>query len=93
MKPQSIKRLFTIGTITCSLLVITFSILSIMNIENWLLRILTQGSLGLSTLLDGIRETIYENKKKLGRFKIAISVFLFCAMFFTIYVAFKIDAF
>ena len=71
-----------------------FAVLSFFNIENWLLRIITQASACLLMLLKG-RHTILHQKEKYrsGYLFIALAAFIFFIMVNTIIVGFKIGAF
>jgi hypothetical protein len=70
-----------------SVTTIAFAVLSLLYIENWLLRIFTQGSLCLMMLSKGIY-TISNKKEKyrLGYLIIGAAAFIFFVMLFTIYV-------
>lgn len=93
MNHQLTKRLLNIGILIFWLLTITFGILSIININDCLFRILSQGFFWISVLFSGILDIAYKNKKTLGYFSIGASIILFCVMFSTIYATFKIGTF
>lgn len=77
-----------------SVITLIFAVLSFFNIENWFLRIFTQGSLGLMMLFTGMHTISQEKeKRKSGYWVIGASVFLFLVMIYTIVVGFKIGAF
>ena len=71
-----------------------FAVLGFFNIENWLLRIFTQGSLCLMMLFKGI-DTIKHQKerKNLGYLFIGVAAFTFFVMVNTIMVGFEMGAF
>jgi hypothetical protein len=71
---------------------IIFAILSLLYIENWLLRIFAEASLFLLILFNGLYTLIDLKRKSLGYFLIGISAFLLAALIFTIYVAFHTGA-
>ncbi len=75
------NRFFAVTTII-------FSILSLLYLESWLLRIIAEASLFLLILFNGLYTLIDLNKKTLGYFLIGLSSFLLAALVFTIYVAF-----
>lgn len=73
---------------------IIFAVLSLFNIENWLLRIFTQGSLSLMMLFDGIHTILQQKEKyKLGYLLMGVAAFTFFVMIYTIVVGFKKGAF
>ncbi|CAB1262788.1 DUF3953 domain-containing protein [Clostridium sp. MT-14] len=69
-KPQ-----ITIAIIIVSAFTVLFALLSIKNSSNYLLRILTQGSLCLTMLLSGINYFIYKKQKALGILLWLVSAF------------------
>lgn len=70
-----------------------FAVLSLFHIENWLLRIFTQGSLCLMMLFNGIHTISNQKEKyKTGYLHIGVAAFIFIVMLFTIFVGFKIGA-
>lgn len=71
-----------------------FAVLGFFNIENWLLRIITQAGLCLTTLFMGMH-TISHQKEKyiLGYLLIGTASFIFFVMINTIVVGIKISAF
>lgn len=87
------KRLLNTGRVIFSFLTIIFSVLSVLNVSNRLFSILSQGFLGMTFMFIGVREFAYGNDKKFGYSLIILSTILFCVMFFSIYVAFKVGAF
>jgi len=82
--PNVLVKFFSVTTII-------FVILSFFNIENWLLRIFTQGSLCLMMLFLGIN-TISQQKRKHGYLLIGAAAFAFFVMLNTIAVGLKIGA-
>lgn len=71
-----------------------FAVLGFFNIENWLLRIFTQGSLCLMVLFKGIY-TIKQQKerKNVGYLFIGAAAFTFFVMVNTIMVGFEVGVF
>ena len=84
------KKAYKIFSVTTFI----FAVLSFFNIENYFLRISTQGSLGLMMLFMGMH-TISHQKEKyiLGYLLIGTAAFAFFVMINTIVVGFKIGAF
>ncbi|MGI6119439.1 MAG: hypothetical protein ACOYIB_02530 [Desulfosporosinus sp.] len=73
---------------------IIFAVFGFFNIENWFLRIFTQGSLSLMMLFKGMHTISQEKEKyKLGYLLIGVAALLFFGMINTIVVGFKIGAF
>jgi hypothetical protein len=71
-----------------------FAILSFINIENWLIRIFTQGSLSFMMLFMGMHTISQEKEKNTqGYLLIGAGAFSFLVMINTIVVGFKISAF
>jgi len=83
--PNVLVKFFSVTTII-------FAILSFFNIENWLLRIFTQGSLCLMMLFLGIN-TISQQKGIHGYLLIGAAAFTFFVMLNTIAVGLNIGAF
>jgi hypothetical protein len=79
------KNIFAVTTII-------FSFWSIMNAENWLLRIITQVNAFFLTLLNGLYLIIYINNKPLGYLLLGASVFVLVALIFTFLVALHLGA-
>lgn len=75
-----------------ALTTIILAILSLLYLENWLLRIFSETSLFLLILFNGLYTLIDLKRKSLGYFLIGISAFLLAALIFTIYVAFHTGA-
>jgi hypothetical protein len=75
-----------------ALTTIILAILSLLYLENWLLRIFSEASLFLLILFNGLYTLIDLKRKSLGYFLIGISAFLLAALIFTIYVAFHTGA-
>jgi hypothetical protein len=93
MKQELNKRVLNFGFKIFSVLTIIFSILAILNIRNRLINVLAMSFFGVVTMLGGIREIAYEDKKKSGYLSIVISIIIFCVVFFTTYVSFKTSTF
>jgi len=83
--PNVLVKFFSVTTII-------FVILSFFNIENWLLRIFTQGSLCLMMLFLGIN-TISQQKGIHGYLLIGVAAFAFFVMLNTIVVGLNIGTF
>lgn len=76
-----------ITIIVASISTLAFASLSIYNVNSWMLRILTQGSLCLTMLLNGIKYFIYQRQKVLGSLLWIVSGFLLFVMIYTIQVS------
>ncbi|MBB6715261.1 hypothetical protein [Clostridium gasigenes] len=77
MKIEFKKKLpITIATIITSILTVVFASLSINNSNIYEFRILTQGSLCLTTFLSGLNCFVYQKQKVLAIFIWLISIFL-----------------
>jgi len=74
-----------------SLTTVIFGILSLFHLDNWVLRIITQASLCLMMLFNGI-DTVFYKKNKSGYLSIGVAAFIFIVMLFTIFVGFNIGA-
>ena len=74
------------GIMVLSVITTFFAVVSIFNIDNIQFRIITQASLTLTTLLNGIRSIRYDKQKKMGYSLIGVSIFLFFVMLFTAFV-------
>jgi hypothetical protein len=74
------KNIFAVTTII-------FSFWSIMNPENWVLRIITQVNAFFLTLFNGLYVIIYANNKPLGYLLIGTSIFVLVALIFTVLIA------
>lgn len=79
-------------TIFFSVTTIIFAGLSLLYVENWLLRIITQASLFFMILLNGIYTFSKQKEKSLGYLLIGVAAFIFFVMVNTIFVGFKIGA-
>ena len=85
------KKLLIVGAIIFALIAVLFGILSIINIQNYLYRILLQGFLAMELLFLGL--TINSNANtKAGYIPIIVAAFVFCAMLYTLYVGIDINA-
>ena len=91
MKLETKKSLSKVMVKFFSLLTLIFGILSLFHLDNWLLRIITQASLCLMTLFNGI-DTFFYKKDKSGYLFFGVAAFIFIVMLLTIFVGFDIGA-
>jgi len=80
------KNIFAVATII-------FAFLSIMNPEDWFLRITTQFTAFFLTLFNGLYTILYLKNRPLGYFLIGASVFVLVALIFTLFVALQLGVF
>lgn len=86
MKPDSKKgQPLLIAMIAFSVITIIFAVLSILNIENSLVRIMTQASLSLTLMTNGIYILLYQKQNKLGYFLLGVSALILIVMIFIVY--------
>jgi len=76
-----------------SVITFIFVVLSYFNLENWMLRIITQAGLCLTMLFNGKHTISNKKEKNTGYLLILVSAFTFFVMINTIIVGFKIGAF
>jgi len=81
--------IFKIIGILFSIVTIIFGVLSILNLENWIMRIIMQASLCLTLLINGIDILGSQKNKKTGYFLLGVSALNLFVMVFTFFVGFK----
>jgi hypothetical protein len=78
------------ATRVLSAITIVFAVLSITNLESYPLRIVTQASLCLLMVFNGINIFAKKKQKQLGYLFFGVAVFLLFVMAFTVFVGFEI---
>jgi len=76
-----------------SVTTVIFAVFAFFNLENWLLRVLMQGSMSLMMLFMGVDTILLKKQKTQGYLMVGVSAFLFFVMINTIIIGFKIGAF
>jgi hypothetical protein len=94
MRIEINKGLLEVALIIISVTTIILAAFSFFNIDNWYLRIFTQGSLCLMMLLRGM-QTISLQKEKYtsGYLYFGVATFILFVMIYSIIVGIKINAF
>ena len=84
---KTVYKFFSVATMI-------FAVSGLFNLDNWFLRILTQGSLCLMILFMGLHTISQQKDKyKLGYLLIGAAAFIFVVTINTIVVGFKVGAF
>lgn len=93
MKPESKKwSPFVIVKVISSIITIIFAVLSMINVDNWMFRILTQAALFIVMLFSGLQTLADGNQKSLGYLNLVVAAFILFVMIYTIFVGIKIGA-
>lgn len=86
MKAELKKKLpITIAIIVTSISTIIFAALSIIHNDSFTFRILTQGSLSITMLLNGVNSFVYQKHKSIALFQFIIFGFLIFVIISTIH--------
>lgn len=91
MKPELKTKLpLKTAKLAFSIITIVFAVLSFIYVDSRLLRIITQGSLSVAMLINGLQTLAEQKHKPTGYYFIGLSVFLLFVMLYTIIAGFKI---
>ena len=76
-----------------SLVTITFTILAILNTDNWYYKVVWQSSLGLLMLINGTEAIISLKKRSLGYTLLGVSAVVLASMVYTVIIGVQTNAF
>ncbi|MFT8315653.1 MAG: hypothetical protein ABF633_15595 [Clostridium sp.] len=94
MKDQLKRKLpIIIAIIVTSIFTIIFAALSIIHNDSFMFRILTQGSLSIAMLLNGVNSFVYQKHKSIALFQLIVFGFLIFVIISTIHTGLLKNAF
>jgi len=85
MEQKARNKTLSGAIIVLSVITIFFAMLSFFNIDNIQFRSITQASLSLIMLLNGIRSVKYDKQKNMGYTLIGVSIILLFVMLLTLF--------